>query len=184
MDSTPRQPNDAATGADAPALDTPPGLLRQDPGVVGLQRTIGWLLTATIAGTTLVVAVVAVYLGDLSDRLALVAALAWSAGSGLLAWHLHRWPAVRYRHVAYRVDTRGLEIRRGVVWRRVLTVPRSRIQHTDVSQGPLERERGLATLFVHTAGTDYERLELDGLNHAEALRLRDLLLAPANDDGG
>jgi membrane protein YdbS with pleckstrin-like domain len=91
---------------------------------------------------------------------------------------------VRYRHVAYRVDDNGLEIRRGVVWRRILTVPRSRIQHTDVSQGPLERERGLATLVVHTAGTDYERIELDGLARPEALRLRDLLLAPAGDHDG
>jgi membrane protein YdbS with pleckstrin-like domain len=121
---------------------------------------------------------------DLGGRAVIALSLCWAAGSALLGWHLHRWPAVRYRHVAYRVDDNGLEIRRGVVWRRILTVPRSRIQHTDVSQGPLERERGLATLVVHTAGTDYERIELDGLARPEALRLRDLLLAPAGDHDG
>jgi membrane protein YdbS with pleckstrin-like domain len=56
------------------------------------------------------------------------------------------------------VDARGLEIRRGVFWRSVVNVPRSRVQHTDVSQGPLERSYGLGTLIVYTAGTDHAQV--------------------------
>ena len=44
-------------------------------------------------------------------------------------------------------------------------VPRSRVQHTDVSQGPLERNHGLGTLVVYTAGTDHAKVELGGLDH-------------------
>ena len=66
-------------------------------------------------------------------------------------------------------------------WRTVVTVPRSRVQHTDVSQGPLERRFGLGTLVVYTAGTDHARVSLGGLAHAHALRIREQLL-PRGDD--
>ena len=59
------------------------------------------------------------------------------------------------------------------IWRKVINVPRSRVQHTDVSQGPLERGHGLGTLVIYTAGTDHARVDLPGLDHATALRIRD-----------
>jgi membrane protein YdbS with pleckstrin-like domain len=99
----------------------------------------------------------------------------------VLAWHAHRWPAIDYRHASYRIDGRCLEIRRGVYWRTIVAVPRSRVQHTDVSQGPLERRLGLGTLVVYTAGTDHARVSLGGLEHARALLLREQLL-PQGDD--
>ena len=70
-----------------------------------------------------------------------------------LAWQLYRWPAISYRFASYRLDASGFEIRRGVYWRTITNVPRSRVQHTDVSQGPLERRFGLGTLVIYTAGT-------------------------------
>jgi uncharacterized protein len=55
-------------------------------------------------------------------------------------------------------------------------VPRSRVQHTDVSQGPLERKHGLGRLVIFTAGTQHSRVELPGLAHHTALDIRDRLL--------
>jgi membrane protein YdbS with pleckstrin-like domain len=69
-----------------------------------------------------------------------------------------------------------------VVWRRVINVPRSRVQHTDVSQGPIERGSDLGTLVIFTAGTHYARVHLSGLTHATALRIRDHLLPGGSDD--
>ena len=92
------------------------------------------------------------------------------------------WPAVEYRHASYRVDANGLEIRRGVYFRAVTNVPRSRVQHTDVAQGPLQRRFGLATLIVHTAGNDSAVVELPGLTHDTALAIRDHLLPGRSDD--
>jgi membrane protein YdbS with pleckstrin-like domain len=96
-----------------------------------------------------------------------------------LTWWLVAWPPVSYRFVSYRVDADGLEIRAGVYFRSVTTVPKSRVQHTDVSQGPLQRRFGLATLTVHTAGTEHAQVALPGLPHDVALRIRDHLL-PGN----
>lgn len=92
------------------------------------------------------------------------------------------WPAVAYRHASYRLTARALEIRRGVLWRSVIDVPRSRIQHSDVSQGPIERLHGLGTLSVFTAGTHHALVTLHGLDHHRALSIRAHLLHADEDD--
>ena len=61
-------------------------------------------------------------------------------------------------------------------WQTITNVPRSRVQHTDVSQGPIERRYGLGTLIVYTAGTDHSRVTLSGLDFTLAQRLRTHLL--------
>jgi membrane protein YdbS with pleckstrin-like domain len=63
-----------------------------------------------------------------------------------------------------------------VIWRAVSNVPRSRVQHTDVAQGPLDRKYGLGKLIIYTAGTQHSRVELPGLEHQTALAIRDHLL--------
>jgi len=88
----------------------------------------------------------------------------------------YTWPELHHRHLRYRVDESGVRIRRGVLWRTVISIPASRVQHTDVSQGPLQRNYELATLTVHTAGTQGASIELSGLEHSVARRLRDHLL--------
>lgn len=101
----------------------------------------------------------------------------WIGTALFFLWLSWRWPAVEHRHSAYKVDDRGIEIRRGVVWRQVIHVPLSRVQHTDVSQGPLERTHGLGTLVIYTAGTDHAKVDLRGLSHQTALAIRDHLLS-------
>jgi hypothetical protein len=75
-----------------------------------------------------------------------------------------------------------LEIRRGVWWRSVVTVPLSRVQHTDVNQGPLQRRFDLSTLVVHTAGTQHATVKLEGLGKEVAESVRDELLKQRGDD--
>jgi membrane protein YdbS with pleckstrin-like domain len=105
-------------------------------------------------------------------------ALIFGVAAGFAAW----WPAVRYRHIWYRIDSHGMTICRGVVWRSVASIPRSRIQHTDVSRGPIERNFELATLIVHTAGTENASISLSGLPHDDALAVRDYLIEVGDDD--
>jgi membrane protein YdbS with pleckstrin-like domain len=98
------------------------------------------------------------------------------------AWFVYSWPLVAHRHTSYRLDEDGIAIRRGVFWRHAIDVPRNRVQHTDVSQGPVERNFGLGTLVIFTAGTEHARVTLGGLDHGVALRVRDHLLATGRDD--
>lgn len=152
-----------------------------DPRYVALASTLFRIVAGCVwAGLTLVVPflLLAVDLPAWGNALTLAGALAVAAGTG---WLSRVWPGLAYRHAAYRVGPEGIEIKRGVIWRHVITVPRSRIQHTDVSQGPVERRYGLGTLTLFTAGTEHERVDLPGLDHERALAIRDALVPP--DDG-
>lgn len=153
-----------------------------DPKVIPLQRTIGGIVTACISLPLAVgVAVVWVVAGPPPGIVAAIVS-AWAVGTGALGWWLHRWPVLHHRHASYAVHPDGIEIRKGVIWRQAISVARSRVQHTDVSQGPLERKYGLGTLGIYTAGTDHAKVSLDGLEHGAALRIRDHLLPPTGDD--
>lgn len=88
----------------------------------------------------------------------------------------------RARRTHWKLDPRGLQVRRGLVWKHELLVPRSRVQHLDIERGPIERRFGLATLVVHTAGTRLHALRQAGLRDADALALRDALLPEADRD--
>jgi membrane protein YdbS with pleckstrin-like domain len=153
-----------------------------DPRFIPLQQKIGWIVAACIAaGSVVAVLIVWASTGFSIPALILLTA-AWTVVNAALAWHAHLWPAIEYRHASYRVDEQGIEIRRGVYWRRMINIPRSRVQHTDVSQGPLERSHGLGTLIIYTAGTDHARVDLPGLDYRVALRIREHLLPGEEND--
>lgn len=97
--------------------------------------------------------------------LLLVAAAATGAWFGLR----------QYRHTLWRHDTQGLALRRGRLWHRETRVPATRVQHLDVTRGPLQRGRDLATLVVHTAGTQHSAIKFPNLDAGDAERLRDAL---------
>jgi membrane protein YdbS with pleckstrin-like domain len=154
----------------------PDGFERLDPRIIHVRQIAGLISSGVIA----TIAVVALLVLTLVTRPAwLIIGLgsgAWLIATALLAWRLWTWPAKAYEYSSYRLDADGLEIRRGVIWRAIINVPRTRVQHTDVSQGPLERSHGLSTLVVHTAGTDHAQVALPGLSRENALALRDQLL--------
>lgn len=156
--------------------------LRLDPRVIDLDRTVG-LVVAVVLSFVAFVGLVSVWLiPDAPFWLKAVAGPAWPPLVLGLAALAYWWPPVDYRRSAYRIGADGIEIRRGVVWRTVISVPRSRVQHIDVSQGPLERRYGLGTLSVYTAGTAYSRVDLRGVDHPTALALRDRLLPAGSPD--
>jgi membrane protein YdbS with pleckstrin-like domain len=86
------------------------------------------------------------------------------------------WPRLHFKHARWRLDNLSLEIWQGVLWRHKISVPLGRVQHADVSQGPLQRYFGIGKLIVHTAGTYQASVELDGLRYETALELRDRLI--------
>ena len=110
-------------------------------------------------------------------------AAAWVAFALLGAWTILYYHPRNFRAWGYRLDERVLLVRRGVWWRTVKLLPLPRLQHVDVKRGPLQRHFGLATLVLHTAGTQAAAIEVPGLDADEAVRLRDRLVAAGGDDG-
>lgn len=61
-------------------------------------------------------------------------------------------------------------------WTRVHTVvPLGRVQHIDVTQGPVERPFAVAKLIVHTAGTANSIVVLPGILRETAEAMRDAI---------
>ncbi len=98
---------------------------------------------------------------------------------GALCWGAQWWPAIDYRHRSYRVSDSGVQVRKGVLWRQEMDVPRARVQHMDVNQGPIERRFGLAHLVIHNAGTVSASVKLEGLGYDTAVAIRDHLISAA-----
>jgi len=163
------------------------GLVRRlDPRSIDVEQATGWIVSAVLGAITFIPmfgsGLAVLVSGQAPWWVPMLILALWIVVNGALAWQLQRWPAIAHRHTAYRVDQDGIEIRRGVVWRKIVNVPRSRVQHTDVSQGPLERRYGLGTLVIYTAGTDHARVALSGLEHGTALQIREHLLPRESGD--
>ncbi|MET9273714.1 PH domain-containing protein [Kribbella sp. NPDC003557] len=69
-----------------------------------------------------------------------------------------------------------LLVSRGVMFRELVVVPYGRMQFVDVTDGPLQRAYGVATVELHTA-TPATDAKIPGLHPDEAGRLRDRLSA-------
>lgn len=82
----------------------------------------------------------------------------------------------RWRNTFWKLDEQALHVRRGKTWFKHICVPRSRVQHLDFERGPLERRYGLATLVVHTAGSQERAVRQSGLMLGDAEYLRDVLV--------
>ena len=146
------------------------------PRWVTLQR-IGGLITLLVVGApTLVGALVLTFVDLLPGFWRLAPGAAWIALMILLIWAGLIFPPIAYRHIRYKVTDLGVEVRQGVFWKHIINVPRSRVQHTDVRQGPFQRRYSVGTLVMHTAGTTNHTVVLDGLPHDRALAIRDSLL--------
>lgn len=153
-----------------------------DPAWIELQRLIGWIVWAVLTPFLLSALMVVLFVRSLSTDIKLLLPVLWLAVVILLAWAAQKWPAVEYRYFRYLVDEDGIEIRYGVLWRKLIRVPRSRVQHIDVDQGPLERRHGLASLSIYTAGTQFAHVLLPGLRYSRAIDIRDRLLPGREQD--
>jgi membrane protein YdbS with pleckstrin-like domain len=153
-----------------------------DPNWVLASRLSGGIATVVVSGVSLIGLLIAVFASGWRGPSVLLAFGGWLlAASALTVWTLIG-PALRYKRRRYRLNEMGLRVRRGLIWHAEISVPYSRIQHTDVSRGPVERWFGLSTLIVHTAGTENASVSVDGLPAPRAYRIRDLLLTEVETD--
>jgi putative membrane protein len=96
----------------------------------------------------------------------------------------------RYLTTSYRITSGRIEVRHGLLNKRVVSAPLDRVRTVDLTASPIHRALGLVTLRIGTGqsgGKGEERLALDGLAApaAASLRARLLHLTPsAGTDGG
>ena len=82
---------------------------------------------------------------------------------------------MRYNMAGYALRKHDLVYKSGVWWQTITTVPFNRMQHCEISQGPIQNAFNLATLRVFTAGGSSSDLAIDGLAHEEAKLIKDFI---------
>ena len=80
-----------------------------------------------------------------------------------------------YRRLRYGLTDRLLQVVRGWLFHTDTIVPFVRVQHLDVTRGPLDKLFGTATLVVHTAGTRNSIVTVPGLAPDRAAEIRDII---------
>lgn len=87
-----------------------------------------------------------------------------------------------YRRLGYAIDERLLRTVRGWLFHTDTVVPFVRVQHIDVTRGPLDKVFGTATLVVHTAGTHNSIVTLPGLSPDRAAEIREAIRSKIRTD--
>lgn len=179
VDESTRAPHAAAA---QPGTIADGELHEVDPRYIPAERVGWWIFLVIVAVPSFITLIIGFFLDWFDQPWGLLASAGWILIIGMLLWFTLRWPQLTYKYTRYCVNDSGIEIRKGVLWRSIHNVPRNRVQHTDVRQGPLERRFGIATLTTFTAGTANSSVELNGLAHEQALLIRDYLIAGGEDD--
>jgi membrane protein YdbS with pleckstrin-like domain len=78
-----------------------------------------------------------------------------------------------YKRLGYALHSQLLQVVRGWLIHTDTLVPFVRVQHIDVTRGPLDKTFGTSTLVVHTAGTHNSIVTLPGLTPERASEIRD-----------
>jgi putative membrane protein len=86
----------------------------------------------------------------------------------------------RYLTTSYRITAGRVEVRHGLLNKRVVSASLDRVRTVDIAASPIHRVLGLVTLRIGTGrsgGKDEERLALDGIAAPAAAELRQRLLS-------
>lgn len=172
-DSNQQSDQDSVVGT--PVERTADDFRNIDPRFIPVERLASLI---SLIGTTLasIVIYVAMWLSDADQIFMVFAAIGFPVLCVTILGNTIFWPQIQYRHIQWKLSDLGLEIRRGVFWKKEIAIPWARAQHADVSQGPLQRMFEIGSLTIHTAGTKNASVTIDGLAHDQAVALRDEII--------
>jgi membrane protein YdbS with pleckstrin-like domain len=102
-------------------------------------------------------------------------------GGGLLFFIVITFAAIPigYRRRSYALREKDLTYKKGWLFSSMITIPFNRIQHTEISRGPIERKFELSTLKIYTAGGSTSDLSIPGLEVDEAEQLKEFVAKKA-----
>ena len=85
------------------------------------------------------------------------------------------WIPAAFKALEYTIDEDGVKMKGGVVWKKYVTVPYSKITNVDITRGPLQRLFNIGTIHVQTAGAagkqgEKAELKLAGIRDLEKVR--------------
>ncbi len=97
-------------------------------------------------------------------------------------WHVLVATPRRWSRWGWAWTGRELHVASGWLTQVHTIVPAARVQHIDVSQGPIDRMFGVASLVLHTAGTANSQVHLPGITRETAEEIRDAIREQLSSD--
>ncbi|WP_405607559.1 PH domain-containing protein [Polaribacter sp. Asnod1-A03] len=88
---------------------------------------------------------------------------------------------IGFKRRKYAVREKDISYKSGVLFKKLTTVPFSRVQHIEVDEGPISRFFKLASLSVFTAGDSSDDLEIKGITKEEALQIKEFISQKINE---
>jgi len=83
---------------------------------------------------------------------------------------------------SYALRQRDIVYNSGLFWQSSIVIPFNRVQHCEVSQGPIDRFYNLAELNVFTAGGSSSDLSISGMSPETAARIKDFIVMKTGID--
>lgn len=83
---------------------------------------------------------------------------------------------------SYAIRQKDIVYNSGLFWQSSIVIPFNRVQHCEVSQGPIDRFYNLAELKVFTAGGASSDLSISGLSPETAARIKDFIVIKTGID--
>lgn len=152
---------------DLDAADCEAHLTQVDRGYIMVLRLNAFILAVILA--------IPIFIGDiaLAGKGMIEPFIIAAPISLLLLVMVFIMPRRRYNRWGYAMSAGQIQIVRGYLFYTDTIVPFGRVQHIDVSQGPIERLFGVSSLVLHTAGTHNSTVVLPGLRREIAEQMRD-----------
>lgn len=141
-----------------------------------------WLLRTHATLGHLAAAAGATFFALASPELRTAPLLAVAAGMvcASLAFFTLVWSPRRAKRLRYLLRGRDINLEKGFLFWKQMSMSINRIQHLEVTQGPLQRLFGLATLSAYSAGTQGSDLAIPGLAVDQAHTIKTRLLEMIN----
>jgi membrane protein YdbS with pleckstrin-like domain len=130
----------------------------------------GWMITW---GIILLAAAVVMFLTSPAEILIWIVIPATLLLFGGLSYWLIR---KSFNQKAYALRDKDIIYRSGWLIQRIAVCPFNRIQHCSINSGPFERQLGLASLSIYTAGTEGADMKIPGVKDETAHELRDFIM--------
>lgn len=152
-----------------------PDFLCAQPKKLSLRYT--WLCCLVLYSACAFAIFSVVVLHIVHDDINLLPLLDWYGWVVPIIILLTLYTIVGSRAKAYLLAEHHLSFYTGVLFKSIIIQPFSRLQHIEISRGPLQRVLGLATLKLFSAGGAQHALAVPGLPLARAEQLRASILS-------
>ena len=87
-----------------------------------------------------------------------------------------------FKKKSYALRERDIVYNKGLIWQSSTVIPFNRVQHCEISQGPIERLFGLSELKIFTAGGSSSDMSIPGLDPDTANRVKEYIVLKTGND--